>query len=270
MKAQMKKSITALAFGAALAVSGVSAYAQHPENNEAHPAANMAPHAAETHDSAEPHTEGHEHAPGHGEHAHGAHEGFHQPSAMNWFNPSPPAEVTVHDGHELSQPGPPPFVGPLINFGILVVLGYMAVRRSINPALAARRAAIETELAEASRLRAEAEAMNQEFTAKLAGLDADVERLKAEFTRAGEIERDRIVAEAKAKAERMREDGVRMVQSELNVLRETLRQEAVLAAATAAEETVRKSINAADQSRLADDFLASLERTSPESKGVQA
>jgi F0F1-type ATP synthase membrane subunit b/b' len=47
---------------------------------------------------------------------------------------------------------------------VLLVLGYMAVRRVVNPGLAARRAAVETEIAEAKRLHDEAAALHQEYT----------------------------------------------------------------------------------------------------------
>lgn len=251
----MKRIVSACILGAALCASPL-ALAQHPE-----PAAHGEPAPAGDHAGHGDH--GDHAAPGHGGHGghgdHGAHAGFHQPGPINWFNPSPHAEVEVHNGVETRRPGPPPFVGPIINFLILLGIGYMALRRSINPALASRRAAVEAELGEASRLRTEAEALHTEYTERLAGLEAEMERLKGEFVRAGEAERDRIVAEAKAKAERMRQDGAETLAQELKSMREDLRREAVLAAAAAAEETVRASINAADQTRLADEFVTGLE-----------
>jgi len=264
----VKRVVSACLLGAALCVSP-AVFAQHPE-----PAAHGDPGS---HGSPAGH--GDPAAPGehaaHGEHAghgeHGAHAGFHQPGPINWFNPSPHEEVERHGGVEVRRPGPPPFVGPIVNFLILLAIGYMALRRAINPALASRRAAIESELNEASRLRTEAEGMHAEYTARLAGLEAEIERIKGDFVRAGETERDRIVADAQAKAARMRQDGADTVAQEFKALREDLRRVAVLAAATAAEATVRQSINAADQSRLADEFVASLEaHIRDQAEGAQA
>jgi F0F1-type ATP synthase membrane subunit b/b' len=58
----------------------------------------------------------------------------------------------------------------------------------------------------------------------------------------------------------MRAEGTQVIEQELRALREELRRDTVLAAVTAAEEAVRKNITAADQSRLVDDFVQSLER----------
>lgn len=198
------------------------------------------------------------------EHEGAAHEGgFHMPDAINWTGVGGEVVHTEH-GREVRSPRPPPFVGPIINFAILLVLGYMAVTRSINPSLLARRAAVESEIAEAKRLHDEAQAMHAEMTAKLGSLDAEIATLKAQFTQAGEAERDRIVADAHARVERMRADGSATIDQELKNLREDLRREAVIAATAAAEATVRATIGADDQKRLADEYLAGLEAAGAE------
>lgn len=188
-------------------------------------------------------------------------EGFHQPEPMRWspFSPSR-IEVAGHDGRTVSRDAPAPFVGPLFNFGLLLVLGYMALTRSINPALTARREAIEAELATAKRLHDEAQALHSEYASRAENLAAELDALKAEFVRAGEAERDKIIAEAKAQAERLRADGVRSLEHEAAAMRDDLRRDAVLAAAEAAERVVRAAITPADQTRLADDFMNGLEK----------
>lgn len=199
----------------------------------------------------------------------GGHEagGFHMPDGINWTTVGGTVTHTEH-GREVTTPRPPPFVGPLINFGILLVLGYMAVTRSINPSLQARRAAMESEIAEAKRLHAEAQSMHDEVSTKLNALDAEIDTLKSQFVKAGEAERDRIIAEAHARAERMRAEGSAAIETELKALREDIRREAVIAAAAAAEATVRSSISADDQRRLTDEYLAGLESAGKE--GAQA
>ena len=198
------------------------------------------------------------------EHEASAHEGgFHMPDGINWTGVGGEVVHTVN-GREVRSPRPPPFVGPIINFAILLVLGYMAVTRSINPSLLARRASVESEIAEAKRLHDEAQAMHSEMTSKLGSLDAEIASLKAQFTAAGEAERDRIVAEARARVERMRADGTATIDQELKNLREDLRREAIIAATAAAEATVRSSIGADDQRRLADEYLSGLEAAGTE------
>lgn len=238
----MKRTLTALSVACALSVSS-AAFAQedHPEHVE----------HGDTHVVEE---------------GHGPHEGFHQPDPINFTSVSPPDTIEHVHGEELHKKGPPPFIGPIINFALLLVLGYMALKRSINPSLEARRAAMETEIAEAKRLRDDAEAMHMEYAGKLERLDTEMKSLHDEFVKSGEAERDRIVAEAEAKAQRIREDAARTADQELRSLREELRREAVIAATAAAEETVRKVIGAPDQHRLADDYLTALEAHQKEAR----
>lgn len=231
----MKRSLVTFALGVALSVMGVGALAQEHGQEE-----------------------------GHGDGEHAVTEGFHAPAApFNLANPSPPP--VMEGGHETK--GPPPFIGPLINFAILVVLGYMAVQRQVNPALAARRAAVETEIAEAKRLLAEAEAAHRECTERRDNLQTEVAGMKAEYVKQGEAERDRIVAEANARAEKMRAEGKQMIEQEMRSLREELRREAVLAAVGAAEEAVRKNVSPADQVRLVDEFVQSIEAEARNTSG---
>jgi F-type H+-transporting ATPase subunit b len=134
------------------------------------------------------------------------------------------------------------------------------VRKTINPALADRRAAVESELNEAQRLRAAAEAVHREYTERLGKLDEEIAAMRREFKESGERERARIEAEATEKAERMRREGDFAIQQELKQLRADLLREAVEAAAESAEKAVRGATTPADQTRLADEYVANLEK----------
>lgn len=253
----MKKNLVTFALALACAALAPAAFAQHPENTQPHGESHGGPEPA-----GEGHGEGHgpgQHHEGHGEH--GLHEGFHAPTVpFNLANPSPAPITETHDGQTVEVKGPPPFLwGTVLNFAILVAILYTVVRRQVNPALAANRAAIETEINEARRLHSEAKDLHQEYTDKLARLDEEIAAIKADMVKQGEAERERIVAEARARAERMNEEGRQMIEQEMKNTREELRREAVLAAAASAEETVRKTINAGDQQRLVDDFIKGLD-----------
>ncbi len=194
---------------------------------------------------------------------HGGHEagGFQAPAApFNLANPAPGMVEVRHGDAVTQEKAPPPFLlGPVANFAILVVLGFMAVRRQINPALAARRAAVETEIAEAKRLHDEAAALHKELSERIANFAAESAALEADLVKQGEAERDRIVAEARARAEKSRAEAETLLAQEMRAMREDLRREAVTAAVAAAEEAVRKGLTPADHSRLVDDFIGALE-----------
>ena len=149
----------------------------------------------------------------------------------------------------------------MINFLLLFAVLYFAVRRAVNPALQDRRAAMEAEIGEAQRLRSEAEAMHREYTERLAKMDDEFAKLRAEYIRLGEQEYQHIVEEAKSRAERMAREGEQVIQQEIRQLRSELLREAVDAAVTSAASTVQKQLTPSDQNRLADEYFAELEKT---------
>jgi F-type H+-transporting ATPase subunit b len=224
----------ALAFAMQPAVS----FAQHEESAHAGEHRSAGEHEA-TH-------EGGEHA------AEAEHGGEHE----HHLDPVNVADFNHNDSHGRKQP---PFVASLINFAILLVILFFATRRAINPALADRRAAIEAEIGEAQRLRAEAEAMHREYAERLEKTAYGMATMRAEFQKAGEAEYKRIIDDANARAERTRKEGEFAIQQEMKQLRDDLMRQAVLAAAESAEKAVRTQISPQDQSRLADAYLANLD-----------
>jgi F-type H+-transporting ATPase subunit b len=152
----------------------------------------------------------------------------------------------------------PPFIAMLINFGILAAGYYLLGRKPIAAALQSRRDTIAKDIDEAQRMRHEAEARAATYQAKLARLEEEVQQAREALVRAGEAERDRIVTEAEAKAERMRKDAEFLVEQEMKQLRQDLWRDTVEVAVTAAEDLLRKRVTAADQERIAEDYLADL------------
>lgn len=232
-------SVTARIVGvgvALLLVAGSAHAAQHGER-PSHEVSVVAEHGAqdETHQDT------------HGE--------AHHPEAINWVQ----FGGTRTDEHGAVKPNPPPFIATVINFLIMVGIVYWAIRRKVNPALADRRAAIEAEINEAKRLQAEAEALHKEYTERLAKMEAELAALREEFIKAGQAEYDRIIAEARARAERMQREGESMIQQEVQQLRSDLMREAVEAAIASAEQTIKTAMDTSDHHRLADEFVARLE-----------
>ena len=162
----------------------------------------------------------------------------------------------THDGH---QP-PPPFLAALLNFGVLAFLvGRFAVP-SLSRFVRERHDAIAKQLDESARLRDAAAGKLDEYTKKLAALDHDVTRLTAEIRAAAESENKRILADATAKAERMRRDAEQQIKAELQRTRATLEREAVLMAMAAAERIIRERVADADQRMLTNRFVSSLKK----------
>lgn len=176
----------------------------------------------------------------------------------------------LHGGHdELTFKGllaSREFQGTLVNFGALVLLIAWVIRKKGNPALAERRRQVEAELEEAQRLRAEAEKRHMETATRLEKLDQEMVQIRAEMIKAGEAERDRIVAQAEEKAARMRKDTRFLIEQQMKQLREDLIREAANAAVLAAQDLLQESTTDSDQDRLAEAYLARLDEVVEEDR----
>jgi F-type H+-transporting ATPase subunit b len=151
------------------------------------------------------------------------------------------------------------FQGAIINFIVLVGLIAWVIRKKGNPALAARRAEVAKELAEARRLRAEAEKRHMETATRLEKLDQEMLAIRADMIKAGEAERDRIVAQAEEKAARLRRDTNFLIEQQIKQLRKDLTQQAANAAVVVAQELLQERTTDADQDQLAEAYLNRLD-----------
>ncbi|MFW6049593.1 MAG: hypothetical protein ACODAU_00385 [Myxococcota bacterium] len=147
------------------------------------------------------------------------------------------------------------FWGPVVNFLAVLLIVVAFAGPKVRSYLVERRREIAQGLDEAQRLKAEAEAKYEEYATRLDKLDQEMERIRQEMIKAGEAERDRIVAEAEAKAARMRRETGFVIEQQMKQLREDLTREAVQAAVDAAEKVLKEKITADDQQRLAEQYL---------------
>lgn len=149
---------------------------------------------------------------------------------------------------------------PLFNLVLLLALLVYFARQPIRKFFHDRRAEIADDIDRASELRRDAERRFAEWQRKLADLDAEIERIHSTSRRRAESERDQIVAEATATAERIRDDARAAVAQELQRSREILREEAADLAVELAGNLLTEEVSAADRERLVDEFIERIER----------
>jgi F0F1-type ATP synthase membrane subunit b/b' len=166
-----------------------------------------------------------------------------EPAPINWFE----------FGRES-----PPFIAAIVNFGILAAGFYLLGRKPIAAGLQHRRDAIAKEIEDAQRMKREAEARAKTYQAKLEKLEEEVRFVREALIRTGEAERDRLVAEAEAKAQRMRKDAEFLVLQEAKQIQQDLVRDTLHAALAAAEDMLKRGVTQGDQDRLAEDYLADL------------
>jgi F-type H+-transporting ATPase subunit b len=148
-----------------------------------------------------------------------------------------------------------------INLAVLLWLLVRFAGPAINRGIRAKADTVERDIAEASRLHAEAQALLTEYEHKLSQLDARAEELIEQYRRDGEAEKARLITEAQAESERIRAEAERAAENEIARARARLESEVVDLAITAAEQAIRNKLGPADHRRLTADYLGRLEET---------
>jgi len=150
---------------------------------------------------------------------------------------------------------------PLANFliysFILVKFAFPLVRDFLR----SRRDEVVSTISQASAKKQAAEALVNEYRAKLAGLETEVQSILASLRQEGERERNRVVSEAQATAVKIKEDASFLAEQEVKMARQKLREEMAELAAATARQLVERNLSSADQTRLADDFIQTIGQT---------
>lgn len=159
-------------------------------------------------------------------------------------------------GHADSGAVAKDFAWRVLDFGLMAVLLVYLLTKPIRNGLAGRREGIEKALSDAVAAREAAEAKFAEYDSKLSKASAEIEEMSVAIRREGELERDRILANAHEMAQKITAEAEKTAESEILRARTELRQEASRLAIVLAEELLKKQINAGDQQRLVDEYVS--------------
>jgi F-type H+-transporting ATPase subunit b len=248
-----------------LAIAAVLALAPAVRAQHGEPAAEPA-HAEPAHGEpahgAEP-----AHQPAHGEPPHGEASGHSAQSAhgagheehgiQNWWSwdYGPSAKDPAH------KDWPPPFGYALINFVIFFGIMMKLAGKPLKSFVTERHDRIRKDLDEAAKLRKAAEQQLEQYTQKVKNVDAEIETLLVSIRKEAESEKARIIANAEAQAERLKADAQRQIEAEIQRARTELRRGVIEAAVGAADELLKKQIGADDQRKMAEKYVADVERS---------
>jgi F-type H+-transporting ATPase subunit b len=157
---------------------------------------------------------------------------------------------------------PAPFALALVNFAALLFLVGKFAAPSFARMVRERHTSIAEALAEGARLRDEARKKLEEYTAKLASLQAEIDSLAATIRAEAEVEKQRLVADAQARAERMKADAEKQIQAEIQRVKTTLERDVMLQAVAIAEKLLKDRTTDSDQRRLTETLVSSLKAAS--------
>lgn len=164
----------------------------------------------------------------------------------------------------------PEFGAAAINFVLLVILLVRFGKRPIGNFLGDRRRVMERSINEAAEAKAKAEAVHEEYTARLAQLDTELEQLRADIARSAEEDKKQIIADAEETARRLRGETEALIDQHRKALTADVRREVVDAAVAAAEQALRGAVTPGDQQRLADVYAQRVASTGGKRTGGNA
>jgi len=149
---------------------------------------------------------------------------------------------------------------PIFNLVLLIAVLIYFARKPVRAYFHDRRLEIQESLHAAALLRREAEERYASWQRKLIDLDAELDQIRETSRQRAEAERQHIIADAEASANRIRSDASAAIDQELRRSREILRQEAADLAIELAGNLLRDQVGDADRDRLVDEFIERIER----------
>jgi F-type H+-transporting ATPase subunit b len=150
-------------------------------------------------------------------------------------------------------------------FNLVLIVGIIVyfARKPVAEYMEQRRQGIQQDLENSAKLLSDAEGKLAEWNARAERLDAELGKIRETSRRLAEEERDAILAQAEAGAQRIRSDATAAVDQELRRARDTLSAEAAELAVDLAAKLVAAKVTPQDQGRLFDEFLSRIEAGPP-------
>jgi len=149
----------------------------------------------------------------------------------------------------------------LLHFIVLAGGLFFLLKKPLSQALGARVKGIEDQLSELEAQKAEAEAKLAEYNRKFAQLEKESESIVAEYVRQGEEAKVRILKEAETAAEKLKAQAQKNIENEIQRAKAGLQEEILDKALAKAEALIKEKVNADDQEKLVDEYLAKVVAT---------
>lgn len=152
------------------------------------------------------------------------------------------------------------FLYRCLNFAILITAIILIVRKPLGSALKGRVENIKEELADLESKREEARREYALIEKRLADAVGERDAILAEFRQQGEREYEKILANAKLLAERVKSQAQFTIEQETAQAKAELRKEVAELSAGVAEDLLKQNINADDQARLVGEYMTKVQQ----------
>jgi F-type H+-transporting ATPase subunit b len=150
---------------------------------------------------------------------------------------------------------------PLANFLIFVWILKRFALPLVRDFLRSRREEVLTTVKAAAESKSRAEAIVQDYKARLAHLDQEAKAIEASLRDEGERQKTKLLEEAQTLARKILEDARFLAEQEVKIARQKIREEVANLAEASARDLVRRHTTPADQVRLSEEFLREIGQT---------
>lgn len=166
------------------------------------------------------------------------------------------AGASTEGGH--AAPGIGSLLFPLINFVLFLILLYILAFPRLKNFFVERSSIIRKALQDAEQAKLLAESTFKEYEQKLRNLDKEVQEIREMVKKEGELEKQRIIAEAGREAESLKKQAQYIAEQEVKKAKHELQREVARLSLERAEKMVREHINNDDQIRLITDYITKI------------
>lgn len=168
------------------------------------------------------------------------------------------AQAWAAGGAEHHTPSITEVIFPALNFLIYAVIIVKFALPPVRSFLKSRRDEVVATIAQASAKKAAAQALVDEYKAKLAALDQQVRSLQATLREEGERDKAKLVGDANVMAAKIKADAGILADQEVRMARQKIREDMAIQAEATARALLQRNLSVADQNRLADEFIQSI------------
>jgi len=148
---------------------------------------------------------------------------------------------------------------PVINFAILVVILVKFLAKPAKEFFKKRTEMIEKSIKDAEAAKELAEKALSEINERFKGVDREINEILDAAKKAGEKEKEAIIAEGERLREKIIEQARHNIEFELQKAKEEIKSEAALMALELAEKQIKERLGKKEQEALIDEYIKKLE-----------
>ncbi len=143
----------------------------------------------------------------------------------------------------------------VLNFAALIIGGFFLARKPVREFFSSRTQKIEKELADLEERKRQAEQSLAEYQEKFRNLDQESKQIVQDYIAQGEAAKAKILAQAKAQADKLEETAKHNIDQEFKAARKDLQRQVTAQAVKMAEKIIKDSITKEDQNKLIDQYV---------------